>query len=112
MRFPQIWPSKSARLKFRHFKRLSLAQPLRAGKFSIKKGRPNPNGPSLGRKRPNWAAKAVKRVIALAAITMSRFVAHRNLNAYCTSTLKGGCIQLATTYVTNMYLVQPCSITA
>jgi hypothetical protein len=36
MRFPQIWLSKSAGLKFRHFKRLSLAQPLRAKKIPNK----------------------------------------------------------------------------
>jgi hypothetical protein len=41
---------------------------------------------------------------------MSRFGNHRNLYEYCVSTLERACIQLATTYVTNMYLVQHCDI--
>jgi hypothetical protein len=76
----------------------------------IKKGRPNAERPKSREETPKLGNNCGEACQRNRIITMSRFGNHRNLYEYCVSTLERACIQLATTYVTNMYLVQHCDI--
>ena len=93
----QISTVKNAGLKFRHFKGGRERNRREQFLSQIKKGRSKAERPKSREETPKLGNESGEACQRTRTITMSRFGVHRNLNAYCTSTLKGSCIQLDTT---------------
>ncbi len=83
---------------------------MRADRPSTKKGRPIAERPKSREETPKLGYECDEACQRTRIETMSWFGGHRNLNAYCISTLVRACIRLATTYVTIVYLIQHCRV--